>query len=401
MRILIITDGIPYPPVSGGPLRVYSLLRQIARKHQIWLASLVRIPKEVEGVAHLREFCCGVEIADRQRYHPLIQLPGLLRYALQGIPLELKFWYSEALVKKIKQLVSEVDFDIVQIEFSHMARYIEALPISFRRKCALILHDLQFEKYNRMIHIERGLNRQARTWLYAWMMRRWEPFYAEQFGRCIVMSEIDQHLLKTVNPRLRVDVVPNGVDTQAYQPLLLGNTKPSLLFIGNMSYSPCVDAVLFFCQEILPHIRKAVPDTEMWIVGPNPPPEVIDLGKDHVHVTGRVDDVVPYYNQSTVCVVPLRAGGGTRLKILEAMALGRPVVSTSLGCEGLDVVDGEHLLIADNSAEFAEQTIRLLTDTTLVQRITRNARELVMARYDWDVIAERLMKIYAEIAASG
>jgi glycosyltransferase involved in cell wall biosynthesis len=136
----------------------------------------------------------------------------------------------------------------------------------------------------------------------------------------------------------------------------------------------------------------------MWIVGTNPTPEVTQLDGDGVHVTGRVDDVVPYYSRSTACVVPLRAGGGTRLKILEAMALGRPVVSTSLGCEGLEVVDGEHLFIADSPEQIADKVVRLLADQALRERIASNARQLVVARYDWDVIADSLMRTYAAVA---
>jgi glycosyltransferase involved in cell wall biosynthesis len=164
-----------------------------------------------------------------------------------------------------------------------------------------------------------------------------------------------------------------------------------------MNYVANFDAVLYFCSEILPRIRRVVSEVEVWVVGADPPPEVRRLSGDGVHVTGRVDDVVPYYRRSSVCVVPLRAGGGTRLKILEAMALGRPVVSTTIGCEGLDVVDGEHLLIADSPEQFADKTVRLLTDRASYQRITTKARQLVVDRYDWDVVARQLLEIYSEM----
>jgi glycosyltransferase involved in cell wall biosynthesis len=237
-----------------------------------------------------------------------------------------------------------------------------------------------------------------RTWLYSWMMRAWEPRYAERFDRCISVSEEDRRLLIASNPRLQVDVIPNGVDVQMYQPSSLDGNQPALLFIGTMDYPPCNDAALYFVSEILPHIRRVIPNVETWIVGRDPSPEVMQLNGKGVHVTGRVDDVRPYYRRSSVCVVPLRAGGGTRLKILEAMALGRPVVSTTIGCEGLDVVDGEHLLIADTPKLFSEQTVRLIQDTKLCQRITTEARELVVTHYDWDGIAKRLMLVYEDLA---
>ena len=154
-----------------------------------------------------------------------------------------------------------------------------------------------------------------------------------------------------------------------------------------------------FVVQILPLIRHTINPMEFWIVGGNPRPEVLELNGNGVRVTGRVEDVVPYYQQSTVCVVPLRAGGGTRLKILEAMALGRPVVSTTIGCEGLDVVDGEHLFIADTPEQFAQKTVRLLLDRHLSQYMCANARRLVEAHYGWDRIARRLTDVYDEMVA--
>jgi glycosyltransferase involved in cell wall biosynthesis len=167
-----------------------------------------------------------------------------------------------------------------------------------------------------------------------------------------------------------------------------------------MSYLPCADGATWFCDEILPLIRGRGANAETWIVGADPPAEVTALAGPDVRVTGRVADVTPYYERSLVSVVPLRAGSGTRLKILESMALGRPVVSTTVGCAGLDVVNGEHLLIADTAAEFAEATVRLLTDRALRSRIAASARALVARRYDWDGISAHLLGIYAELVAT-
>ena len=228
-------------------------------------------------------------------------------------------------------------------------------------------------------------------------MQHWEPGYAQRFDRVTTVSEADRKLLHPGKSALRVDVIPNGVDTELFQPLPHLICSPALLFIGNLSYAPCVDAVLYFCREILPLIRRAIGAVDLWVVGRTPTPEVMQLNGDGLHVTGSVDDVVPYYARSAVSVVPLRAGGGTRLKILESMALGRPVVSTSIGSEGLDVVDGEHLLTGDSPEQFAEKTIRLLLDRTLYEKIVANGRQLVVNHYAWDEIAKRLMRLYEEL----
>ena len=401
MRVLIITNVIPYPPISGGALRVYNLLRRIAKRHDVWLATHLHTPDEAEGIPHLREFCQEVVTGLLNRKHPIAHLPGLLRYALAGWPLELKFLHSKELEQKLRHILSKVDFNIVHIKESDLGLYLQTIPPYAQCKRILTFFDIDFSQIYRIATLKQRLIKKWRSWLFSRMMHRWEPRYAERFDRCITVSDIDRQLLMTANKRLRVDVIPNGVDTQLYQPLRYEDASPNLLFIGAMDFLPSIDAAVYFCRDILPRIKQKVSEIEIWIVGRDPVHEVMQLDGNGVHVTGRVADVLPYYRKSSVCVVPLRAGGGTRLKILEAMALGRPVVSTSIGCEGLDVDDGEHLLIADSSEQFAEKTVRLLTDKTLYEHITTNARKLVVSRYDWDGIAEQLMQIYTEVTETG
>jgi sugar transferase (PEP-CTERM/EpsH1 system associated) len=397
MRILFITDYLPYPLISGDRIRNYNLIRHIARQHQVSLVGFLQTPDEAGGVSHMQEFCHRVEVVDLRRRRKLARVPGLLRYVLAGIPFDFEFLHSEVLADRIRHLAASLDFDIVQIEQTRMALYLEALPTDTNSKHILVFHNIAARQYDRISHIALTPTKRMRAWLHGRMLRRWEPRYAERFDRCITVSEVDRRLLLSANPHLQVDVVPNGVDTQIYQPLLLEGVQPALLLIGNMSYAPCADGALWFCSQILPLIRRELSEVKVWVVGISPPPEVVRLSGDGVHVTGRVEDVVPYYRRSTVSVVPLRAGGGTRLKILEAMALGRPVVSTSIGCEGLDVVDGQHLLIADHPKQFAEKTVRLLTDRALYQRIVAEARQLAVARYDWGVIAEQLLDVYSRV----
>ena len=220
MNILIITDYLPYPLISGDRIRVYNLIRRIARQHQVWLAAALATSDDAESVAHLQELCYRVETGCLRRSHPLMHLPGLLRFALTGKPLELKFLYSKKLAMKIKQLVSTVDFDIVQIEPSRMAFYMETLPSGARYKRILVFHNVTSDQYDRISRIEPMSVGKIRTWLYSWMMRTWEPRYAERFDRCITVSEEDRRLLIASNPRLQVDVIPNGVDAQLYQPYL-------------------------------------------------------------------------------------------------------------------------------------------------------------------------------------
>jgi len=397
MRILYITDYLPFPMISGDRIRNYNLIRRIARQHQVWLAAPLIKPDQAEGILHLQEFCCGVETAPLQKRSKPTRLLAMLRYGLAGRPWEFEWLYSEELANKIRQLASTITFDIVQIEHSRMAPYLETLPSSTRAKRILVFHNIASLQYKRIAHVAETRTEKIRAWLHGRILRWWEPRYAERFDRCITMSEVDRRLLLKANSRLQASVIPNGVDTQAYRPLPLGSLPPALLFIGSMDYPPCADAAIYLCHQILPHIQRLLGQVKVWLVGRDPSPKVNRLNNNGVHVTGQVVDVVPYYRRSAVCVVPLRAGGGTRLKILEAMALGRPVVSTTIGCEGLDVVDGQHLLIADDPVQFAEKTVRLLTDKALYHRIANEARQLVVQKYDWDAIAEQLLDIYSEV----
>jgi glycosyltransferase involved in cell wall biosynthesis len=232
------------------------------------------------------------------------------------------------------------------------------------------------------------------------MVRHWESRVTQKFDRCEVVSELDQKILQNSYPQTSIEVVPNGVDTEAYRPLPRTTGTPTLLFVGKMDYIPCEDAVLYFSREIFPLVQKQVPDLRLLIVGVNPSPKVIQLNSAAIHVTGRVADIIPYYRQSSLCVVPLRAAGGTRLKILEAMALGRPVVSTSIGAEGLDVVDGKHLLIADSPEAFGEKVLLLLKNPDQYHQVAEQARRLVETRYDWNCIANRLNDMYADLSSS-
>jgi glycosyltransferase involved in cell wall biosynthesis len=377
--------------VSGAPLRTYNILCRLARKHEVYLAAFTATDEQREGIGHLLEFCQAVATVRFKGLKELMHPGKALRSVLQGEPPELRLAFSEELAREIQALTDRVDFDIVQIEHGSMGLYLDALPARLRKRAVWVLHDIDFDKHMRIARIQRENGRKMRAWMHGMMMRQWQPRFAGSFGLCVTMSETDRRLLLSANASLRVEVSPNGVDTKQYGPLADEGETAEMLFIGNMGYPPNVDAAIYFCDEVLPLIRRKVVDATLIIVGINPGASVRRLEGNGVVVTGGVSDVVPYYRRAKVCVVPLRAGSGTRLKVVEAMALGRPVVSTSIGCEGLGAVGGEHILIADDANLFAEHTIRLLQDRELRARLTARAREFVVRSYDWEFIAKKLM----------
>lgn len=386
--------------MSGAPLRTFNVMRRLARENEVYLVAHAATAEQRDGAQYLRQFCNEVVCAEPRSAQQIAAIPGMLSYLARGYPPELWLSNSPDFVRKTRALCQRVDFDVVQIEHGHMGLALEALPRALRSKAIWMLHDIDFDKFDRIARIEPELGKRLRMWVHSRTMRRWKPRYAERYRRCLTVSAADRELLRDCSVKVRVDVSPNGVDTSVFRPLPDERAEQAMLFVGNMGYRPNVDAVTFFCSEVLPAVRQEIPDVQLWVVGRHPPAAVKGLEGAGVHVTGGVADVVPYYARSRVCVVPIRAGSGTRLKILEAMALGRAVVSTRVGCEGLDVEDGVHLEMADTPEEFAARTIGLLKAAASRRRMTAAARDFVVGNYDWDVIVGRLLECLEDVAKS-
>jgi len=302
------------------------------------------------------------------------------------------------------------DPDVVQVEGIELAQYLFQAVTSraaSRRRPLLVFDDHNAEYVLQQRAFETD-SRQPRRWIgAAYSFVQWQRLRAYERRAClaadrvVAVSQADATALRRLKSDLSPAVVPNGVDMAFYTALpptldaqqALG--PHDLAFTGKMDFRPNVDAVLWFVQEVLPLIRRSSPDTRFWVVGQNPHPRLASLG-DHpgVVITGRVEDVRPYIAAAGVYVVPLRIGGGTRLKVLEAMAMGKAIVSTQLGCEGFDLVPDQELAIADAPAEFASAVLALLGNPNRRERLGRAARRFAGSRYDWSVIVPRLEKVY-------
>jgi len=398
VKILAVDQFLPYPPVDGSSLREFNLLKHLSRCHDVALISLFRSSiGEDDGADYLRTLCSWVDLVPRRQLPRLERWMWLPRALLKGEPRKNLSLYSQAMVDRIRTRIEEDRFDIVDIRRSCMAPYVRAVPANSGCRTVLTLHDVPYVQHQRILSVERNWRVRWNTfkdWLF---LKRATLKYARCFDKCVVVSGLDRDILQRDAPDLDIAVVPNGVDTESYALLAAEVATPTLLFVGKMHYPPNVDAVLFFCSEILPIIKQQIPDVKLLIVGRDPVEPVQALASEDVTVTGYVESVIPYYEQACVSVIPLRAGGGTRLKILESMALGRSVVSTTLGCEGLEVTHGENILIADSPAEFAAQTVRLLEDEALRRKLVTHGRQLVETTYDWQAIAQRLLRIYNEL----
>ncbi len=391
MKILWVTFGLPYPPDTGFRQRDYHLIREISGQAEIVLFSLIP-PGGVTDPGELARFCKRIEtFALPGRLPPL---GGLTRTPAGAW----RNFHPEAAARLAAVALAERP-EIVQIEHSLLAAYRDGLPGSLGARTVLSLHNVAFHQYHRMASIARNPVTGAAYRLKSRAMRGAEAHYVRRYDAIVTVSARESELVTSLRAPLRPVVVENGVDCDKLRPLPAGGGE-ALLFTGLMCYPPNADAAIYFSRSILPRIRSEVPDVKFIVAGHAPPPCVRRLAADAwIEVTGSVADLRPYYEQAAVTVVPLRAGGGTRLKILESMAQCVPVVSTSIGCEGLAAEHDRHLLIADRPEEFAASVIRLLRDNALRQRLAACARALVEARYDWRAIAQRLFALYVKLCA--
>ncbi len=396
MKILFVLPYVPIPANFGGALRVYHLLRLAAQRNDISVISYGTPDQEKELREHLGPRLREVTIVPFThwpvRYRRLAQAHSLI--SRHSVLFNLA--QSGIMRETLKNRVQKQPYDIIQTEFAHMGSY--ALETEAVR--LLDAHNVEYDNYRRMWVNSRsplrGLHYRS----------EYKKFHREEIGAIlnqdalIVTSMRDKQILDRDVPERVKYVVPNGVDAKYFSPGDLPPEPFSLVFTGVMSYLPNYDGMLHFLDNIFPLIQKQIPEAKLYIVGSGPPKALQARASDHVVVTGFVDDVRPYVWRSSVYVVPLRMGGGTRLKVLESMSMKKPIVSTAVGSEGIDVRNGESILLADDPAEFADAVVRLLRDQPLRFRMIQNGYELVRSRYEWSVIGQELEKIYGTIVSS-
>jgi sugar transferase (PEP-CTERM/EpsH1 system associated) len=392
MRILAVTRDLPWPVSQGAKIRDYHLLREVAKEAEVVILALCKDDPVNLDPRQLLQFCAAVETYVPPERRPWMSLAAHWR---AGRPMASYPYYYEAFAKRITVLALRHRVDLVQIEHSFLAPYRDAIPGDCR--AILSLHNIGEQQYGSMVGLSTS---RLPSLLKAMAMRRWEGDWARRFDRCITVSATDADWLRQRAPRQAITVVENGVDCERLRPLPPPAAGNALLFVGLLVYSPNADAVIHFVRHILPLVRRSTPGARLMIVGRKPPRDVQALtAQDGVELYDDVADVTPFYQRARACVVPLRAGGGTRLKILEAMAMGRPVISTSKGCEGLEVTHGNQLLVADSPAAMAAEVARVLASPELARDLCARARQWVEERHDWRILGARLRRLYREVLA--
>ncbi len=419
MRILFLTPQLPYPPRQGTQIRNYHLVQAAAGTHDVDLLSFVR-PEEDMGSAPRREGACPLPPVDVAangllslcRRVETVPAPcrsrwSRLRSLITSVEPDLAHRLaSQGFAAALTSLLQIERYDVVQVEGLEMSRYIPIIRALAPQASILfddhnVEHLLQTRAAAVDSHRLSGWPRAAYSLVQSQKLRRYEARACQASDAVLVVSEADARALRDLRTGVSIHVVPNCVDVQYYQRDPMATPQPaSLLFTGTMDYRPNVDAVAWFATDVLPLILALRPDVRVRIVGRSPSAIVKRLAEKHpnLQVIGAVEDVRPYFSESTLFVVPIRMAGGARLKILESMAMGLPVVSTPMGAEGIELADGRECLLAAGADSFATSVLQLLEDPALRTRLALAGRQIVEERYDWNRVAPRLLGVYAGLA---
>jgi polysaccharide biosynthesis protein PslH len=394
LKILIVSAQFPFPARSGFARRVYQLARELASRHDVTLLSYAR-PDEREGVARLREEL-PVEIVERDRTSVGAKRTSQLLTMASRRPFCGRAVYSEDMQRAIDELCSRRAFDVAQLESSLLCAF------AFPPDTSLVLdeHNIEYEVFERMREGERSVARRSFNRLESARFRRFEQRWWARVDGCVVTSDRDERIVRAHAPDTAAAVVPNGVDLEYFRPGAAEVEPHTLVFNGVLDYRPNLDAAYHLVEEIWPLVVRRCPDARLTIVGRGYAADLRRLRRPGVVVTGEVPDVRPYLERAAAVAIPIRMGGGTRLKVVEGLAMGKAMVSTSLGCEGIAVHDGEHLLIADGAEPFASKVIQLFHDQPLRDALARAGRALAEKRYSWELAGERLDALYRRVASA-
>lgn len=385
MKVLFVCPFVPWPLVNGGKIRTYHLLRAAARECEVHLR-VIQEPEPVEGAEEaLRAIVASAAFFERSR-------PGRLqRWQLPKLE---RWFHSRPLLEAVHRDLAAGGFKLVHLDELLLARIVpdaRTIPVVQHH------HKLDTVLYESLsaATLEQRFDR--------WKLRRLEAESARRYRHHLLCSQDDADTLRARHGALDCAVVPSGFDPVCFRPDPAGPAREParLVFLGSMDYGPNVEAVVRFVRESLPLVRAARPEVLFEIVGGNPSPEVRALAGPGVSVTGRVDEVQPYLARASALVVPLAIGGGTRLKIVEALALGTPVLSTTIGAQGLGLVHGTHLLLADGAQAFAQAALELLADPARAARLGERGRAHVHEHYRWEVLGHELVDYWERVAFSG
>lgn len=393
MKILMLTPYLPYPLLSGGQIRTFNLLKELGKKHQITLFALIKDESEREYIEHLKPYCHQVKVFKRTK-NPWT-LRNILLAGLTPYPFLVTRNLPSGMKAAIKQELNH-DYDLIHAETFYMMPNIPKTQVPV----LLVEQTIEYVGYEYYAQTTKHWYLKPFLAIDIAKIKYWEHYFWRKADRLVTMSEEDKLAIQAdLGMDTRVDVVANGVDIEKFKqvPKKLSDA-PTILFVGTFKWLPNVDAVRYLVNEIWPGVVKKVPQAKLWIVGHSPTAEVKSYAqRQGVTVSASVKDIRQAYAKSHMLLAPIRSGKGTRYKILEAMATHTPVVTTSLGAEGLEIRNGQEVLIGDDTDTLVAATVKLLQQPKLQTRIADKAYKIVTRNYNWLAISRQLDKLYQQL----
>jgi polysaccharide biosynthesis protein PslH len=404
VRILIVTPYLPFPGADGGGTVMFNFIRNLSARHEVACLSFVR-QQDLAHLIQMEPYCVEVTTVPfpgGAGVSPLAKVLNLARRGLHNLlsfatftPVVVRKCRSRAMASEIRRAIGRHNPDAVHICFPQMAHYVEA--------CAgvpAVMDTLDVA----LVGVFRRAMSARQIWAKAYYLMQWlfwvryESRWFPLFGKVLTVTRQDAAALKMVMPDLDVYADAIAVDIEPH-PAPDRDSAARIGFLASFGHQPNVDAALYFAESILPLVRRRVPDAEFVVAGRNPPPLLLDAEDRGVTCLGFVEDVPAFYGSVDVVVAPIRYGGGIKIKVLEAMACGRPVVTTSVGAEGVVEADEGALIVADEPAEFAEAVVALLSDRDRRSSLGGQARQVIERRFSWQRLCDDLDNIYRALAA--
>lgn len=396
MKVLMLTPYLPFPPTSGGQIRSYNLLKQLYKKHEITLYCYIRHDKERLLIPELEKYCKKVKVFKRRKaWHPFnVLLSGITPY-----PFLVSIYLSRKFKKAVSEELRNEKYDIIHAETFYVMTNIPSTKLP----TILVEQTIEYLVYQHFVNSIKWPFLKSMLLLDVAKLKFWERHFWKKAHKVIAVSEVDKREVLRLEPRVDVELVPNGVDLDFFVPKKSwGFHEKRILFTSNFKWLQNVEAAKILIEEIFPLVKKSIPEAKVWIVGQHTPEIITKYANRDIIIDSLADNDLEStkeaYNKSSVFVAPLKGPGGTRLKNLAAMASKLPMVTTSIGAEGIGIKDGENALVRDTMEGMASAVIELLRKPRLARKIAENARKKAVEEYSWEQMAKRLDKVYQEAA---
>ncbi len=392
MKILFACKEFPHSKIIGGPIIIYNRIKYFSKNHLVSLVSFFK-DEEKKYIPTVERFCHDLRLVPSPKKRS--PLKASWDYFTSSIPYYfLRVHGSPQMAKTIADMVHTDRYDFVIAEYSVMGQFLHRNPILPPVRRIISVHECYYLARRKAYYHNRIGFEKLKEAINLKGLKKYEFDMYRDADKILTLTPQGKQELLDICPELDIAVVPHGVDVDDFSFSEFKEEEKNIVFVGNYLHYPNVDAVLFFHSEIWPRLKSRLPDVKFTIVGQAPPSEIQSLSQDKdIIVTGRVDDVRPFLKKGRVFICPVRLGGGFRGKILEAMAIGRPVVSTPLGAEGVPTHPRENIILADDPEQFAQGILDLMEDDQLFERIRTNARKLVEEKYAWEKGVEIMEKV--------